>query len=117
MSILKSGPQPCIVHGDESLITLGIVNGLRNAIEATVAAGDDFSRTPVTVMWGTTDLDQWVSIVDVGIGFKGNIQRAFEIGATTKSGPPRDGSRYCKSVCLVNEREGHADTQRARCPF
>ena len=38
------------------------------------------------VSWGTTDVDNWVSIVDVGIGFKGNVQRAFDIGTTTKAG-------------------------------
>jgi signal transduction histidine kinase len=86
ITIHKSGPQPCVVHGDESLITLCVANGLRNAVEATVAVGGDLSRVPVNIMWGTTDVDHWVSILDVGIGFRGNVQRAFEIGATTKQG-------------------------------
>jgi signal transduction histidine kinase len=86
LSVLKSGPQPCIVEGDSGLVALSFTNGLRNAIEATVAAGGDASERPVTVAWGTTDKDYWISIVDVGIGFKGNLQRAFTIGATTKSG-------------------------------
>lgn len=86
VTIHRSGPQPCVVHGDESLITLCVANGLRNAIEATAAIGGDLSLAPVTIMWGTTDVDHWISILDVGIGFKGNVQRAFDIGATTKEG-------------------------------
>jgi signal transduction histidine kinase len=80
----KSGPQPCVVEGDSSLISLCLNNGLRNAIEATVATGGDLKNLPITVAWGHTDVDCWVSIVDLGVGFKGNLQRAFEMGTTTK---------------------------------
>lgn len=84
--IHKAGPQPCVVEGDSGLVSLALVNGLRNAIESTVAAGDELKNLPITVTWGCTDIDCWVSVVDVGIGFKGNVQRAFEMGTTTKSG-------------------------------
>ncbi|MGO9329916.1 MAG: sensor histidine kinase [Steroidobacteraceae bacterium] len=84
--VLGSGPQPCIVEGDSSLISLGFCNGLRNAIEATVAAGDDLAERPIVVTWQTTNVECWISIVDVGIGFKGNLERAFQIGTTTKTG-------------------------------
>lgn len=86
VQILKTGSVPCIVEGDGALIGLCISNGLRNAVEATMATGTDTTQLPVTVAWGTTDLDYWVSIVDLGIGFKGNLQRAFEIGTTSKDG-------------------------------
>ena len=86
IQVLKAGPQPCIVEGDSSLISLSLANGLRNSIEATVAVGGDNAWLPITVAWGTTDIDYWISIVDAGIGFKGNIQRAFDFGTTTKSG-------------------------------
>lgn len=86
IQIQRAGPQPCIVEGDGGLVSLSFSNGLRNAIEATVSAGGDPSRLPIAIGWGTTDVDHWVSIVDLGIGFKGNLHRAFDIGTTTKSG-------------------------------
>jgi signal transduction histidine kinase len=86
IQIRKSGPLACIVEGDSGLVSLTFANGLRNAIEATVAVGKDTARLPITVGWGTTDLEYWVSVVDVGMGFRGNIQRAFDIGTTTKMG-------------------------------
>jgi len=82
--IQRAGPQPCVVEGDSSLISLCLSNGLRNAIEATVAVGEEARNLPITVAWGHTDVDHWISIVDLGVGFKGNLQRAFEIGTTTK---------------------------------
>jgi signal transduction histidine kinase len=84
--IQRSGPQPCIVEGDSSLISLAFSNGLRNAIEATVAAGGNPADHPIVVTWQTTNAECWISIVDVGIGFKGNLERAFQIGTTTKPG-------------------------------
>lgn len=80
-----SGPEHCIVVGDRSLIQMCVSNGLRNAIEATEAL-EDKKAHPILVTWSSTDVNNWVSIVDVGIGFRGNIQRAMDIGTTTKSG-------------------------------
>jgi len=85
IQIQKSGPQPCIVEGDCSLVSVSFANGLRNAIEATVAV-EDTAHLPIIVGWGTTDVDYWISVVDNGIGFRGNVQRAFDMGTTTKSG-------------------------------
>lgn|ERR1035437_7738882 len=84
--VKKAGPQPCVVEGDSSLISMCLANGLRNSVEATVAAGGDRSSTPITVAWGHTDVDCWVSVVDLGVGFRGSIQRALEMGTTTKEG-------------------------------
>lgn len=84
--VQRAGPQPCVVEGDSSLILLCLNNGLRNAIEATIAMGGDLRASPITLAWGHTDVDCWVSIVDLGVGFKGNLQRAFEMGTTTKAG-------------------------------
>ena len=84
LQLLRAGPRQCVVEGDSSLISLCVSNGLRNAIEATVATGTPFEDAPITVSWGTTDVDHWVSIVDQGIGIKGVIQKVFEIGTTTK---------------------------------
>ncbi|WP_076860952.1 sensor histidine kinase [Bradyrhizobium mercantei] len=86
LQIQRPGPRPCIVEGDSGLVSLAFTNGLRNAIEATAALGGGRSLSPIVVTWGTTNVEYWVSIVDAGIGFKGNLQRAFDIGTTTKSG-------------------------------
>lgn len=86
IQIQRAGPLPCIVNGDSSLISLCLANGLRNAIEATAALSGDTRKPPITVAWGQTDIDYWVSVLDSGVGFKGNLRRAFEIGTTTKEG-------------------------------
>jgi signal transduction histidine kinase len=85
--VLRAGPQDCIVDGDKSLIYLSFVNGLRNAIDSTKSLEVEGDKLPdVTVNWGTTDVDSWISIVDNGIGFRGNIARAFDFGSTNKEG-------------------------------
>jgi signal transduction histidine kinase len=85
--VLRAGPQDCVVEGDKSLICLSFVNGLRNAIDATKSLEVEDDKLPdVTVNWGTTDVDSWISIVDNGIGFRGNIARAFDFGSTNKEG-------------------------------
>ncbi len=85
--VLRAGPQDCTVEGDKGLICLSFVNGLRNAIDATKALGIENDKYPdITVNWGATDIDAWVAIVDSGVGFRGNVARAFDIGSTTKAG-------------------------------
>lgn len=85
--VLRAGPQDCIVEGDKSLIGLSFVNGLRNALDATNALDIEDEKYPdITINWGTTDVDSWVTIVDSGRGFRGNVARAFDIGSTTKVG-------------------------------
>lgn len=85
--VLRAGPQNCIVEGDKGLIFLSFVNGLRNAIDATKEQDVENEKySDITVNWGVTDVDTWVSIVDLGVGFRGNVARAFDIGSTTKSG-------------------------------
>lgn len=85
VTILRAGPLPCVAEGDATLISLCVSNGLRNAVEATQATGNTLDA-PITVTWGTTDIDSWVAILDSGIGFKGNLKRAVDIGTTTKKG-------------------------------
>lgn len=87
VSVLRAGPQETVVEGDKGLVCLAFVNGLRNAIDATLAVPVEDERYPeITVNWGATDIDVWVAIVDAGIGFRGSLSRAFEIGSTTKAG-------------------------------
>ena len=87
ISILRAGPQDCLVEGDRALVRLCLLNGLRNSIEATLAleiTGVEYP--PIVVNWGKTDRDYWIVIVDSGIGFQGNLSKAFDIGSTSKAG-------------------------------
>lgn len=87
VGILRAGPQETVVEGDKGLVYLAFVNGLRNAIDATLVLPVENQRYPeITVNWGATDIDVWIAIVDAGIGFRGSLSRAFEIGSTTKGG-------------------------------
>jgi signal transduction histidine kinase len=84
--IQKAGPLQCLVAGDSGLIAMCLNNGLRNAIEATSVLSPDTKSPAITIAWGQTDIDYWISVVDSGVGFKGNLQRALEMGTTTKQG-------------------------------
>lgn len=86
LSFQAAGADHCIVVGDKTLVLMSVFNGIRNAIEATVAVGPPYGERPIILTWGSTNTDCWVSILDQGIGFKGNTLRAFEIGSTTKGG-------------------------------
>ncbi len=88
VNILRAGLQECNVKGDRGLVCLSFTNGLRNAIDATLALTlQETQRYPdIVVSWGVTNIDVWIAIIDGGVGFRGNIVRAFEIGSTTKSG-------------------------------
>jgi signal transduction histidine kinase len=81
--IVYSGRDDLVVRGDCALVELAISNGLRNAIEATIAAGDTADR-PILIAWGDTDLDYWVTIHDRAGGLPTSYIRAFELGVTNK---------------------------------
>jgi signal transduction histidine kinase len=79
-----AGVQPTMVQGDPALIAVAVTNVLRNAIEASLPVATDNHKPPIIVNWGMTDRENWISIIDEGIGFGGNIAGAFEIGSSTK---------------------------------
>ncbi|HEV7290104.1 ATP-binding protein [Sphingomonas sp.] len=79
-----AGAQPTMVHGDPSLVTMAVTNTLRNAIEASLPIATDDHKPPIIINWGMTDRENWISIIDEGVGFGGNIAGAFEIGSSTK---------------------------------
>lgn len=78
------GPRPFIIKGDPSLIQMVVHNGLRNAIESQQAVPRSPQPHDVTLNWGETEVDYWVSVLDHGVGFVGPIETAFEIGNSTK---------------------------------
>lgn len=79
------GPKPYLIKGDPALIRMVIGNGLRNAVEAVEAVGGEEPQPhSVTINWGETDIDYWVSVLDRGIGIVGPSETAFEVGNSTK---------------------------------
>lgn len=78
------GPRPFVIKGDPSLIRMVVINGLRNAVEAQQEAGRQPQAHDVTVSWGETDVDYWLSVLDHGVGINGPTETAFEIGNSTK---------------------------------
>lgn len=78
------GPRPFLIKGDPSLIRMVVVNGLRNAVEAQESSVRPNEPHAVTLNWGDTDVDYWISVLDHGNGIVGPAETAFEIGNSTK---------------------------------
>lgn len=78
------GLKPYVIKGDPALIRMVVSNGLRNAVEALEALGVEPEPHSVTINWGETDVDYWVSVLDRGIGIVGPTEKAFEVGNSTK---------------------------------
>ena len=83
LKIADAGKRPCIAYGDPGMLSLAIKNGIKNAVEATLASQSE-ARSDVVVSWGETEKNFWVSIVDHGVGLQGNSAKAFEMGKTSK---------------------------------
>lgn len=83
-AVTFTGQTPLIVRGDTSLITIAVTNGLRNAIEACLPVAAEGRSPEIVVTWGKTDRDNWVSIIDEGVGYHGSLAGAFEIGTSSK---------------------------------
>lgn len=79
------GVQPCIINSDPALITLALSNAIRNSYESILQLAESEAKN-ITLSWGTNHTDSWVSVIDNGIGFKGNPEAAFKLGNTSKQG-------------------------------
>jgi nitrogen fixation/metabolism regulation signal transduction histidine kinase len=79
-----AGPAPLMVHGDPSLVTIAVTNGLRNAIEASIPVSSGDYKPAIIINWNATDRDYWISVLDEGVGYHGSLSGAFEIGTSTK---------------------------------
>lgn len=80
------GGSPLLITSDPALLRLAIANGVRNAVEAVLAASTHDEPHSVVVTWGETDVDCWAAILDRGPGLVGPVESAFETGTTTKNG-------------------------------
>jgi len=85
IDVSLQGPSPHVISADPALIRMAICNGVRNAIEA-VSGIQEHEPHPVVVTWGSTDVDQWVVVLDQGPGIVGPVEAAFDMGKTTKKG-------------------------------
>jgi signal transduction histidine kinase len=102
-----AGTTPLMVHGDPSLITIAVTNGLRNAIEASLPVATDDRKPSIIINWDVTDRDHWISILDEGVGYTGSIPGAFEIGQSTKPGHSGNGLPAVKAAML--SLSGHVE--------
>lgn len=94
---LYHGPQPFLIISDQNLLTLGITNGIKNAIEAVEQIEDSENRR-IVIDWGNTDVDYWLTILDNGPGLVGSTEAAFGIGKTNKPGHSGFGLAVVREV-------------------
>lgn len=76
------GVHHCIIKSDRSILGLALANGIRNAIES--INSNDHGDKELTICWGTNNVDNWVTIIDSGLGLFGSPEAAFKIGNTNK---------------------------------
>ena len=79
------GAKPMLITSDPALLRVALSNGARNAVDA-VSGADSRDPHLITITWGATDIDYWVTILDRGSGIVGPAESAFGIGKTTKKG-------------------------------
>jgi signal transduction histidine kinase len=85
--VVRDDPRMPLVITDKEFLKAAIANGLRNAIQAIEAKGG--ARTGeecVTVSYGVTDREFWISIIDEGVGLSGKSEAIFAATMTTKPG-------------------------------
>ena len=78
------GRRPLVIFCDRSLLTLALCNGVKNAIEASMSVAEDH-RPVITINWGVTDRDYWITVTDSGPGVLENAN-SFKLGESSKSG-------------------------------
>ena len=99
--VLFVGMRPFVITGGRQLIRLALSNGIRNAVEAVgvqTQKGDTGRNSHVTITWGVTDKDYWISIIDTGPGLSDSARPSFGIGNTTKDGHPGFGLPIAKQA-------------------
>lgn len=82
--IRKAGPDACATVSDRGMVGIVLRNAILNAVEASATVGPE--PPVVTVSWGDTDLDWWISVIDSGVGLPIGRDGIGQIGASTKSG-------------------------------
>ncbi len=82
MDVSLARTDATLVNGDPALVTLALVNVVRNAVEASAN-----SDKPVVITWGRNEQTAWISVLDEGDGLpEDGLTAAFEVGTTSRSG-------------------------------
>lgn len=78
-------PVPFFIKIDKHHLLLALMNGLRNAVDATVVRSE--LVTPyIIINWGRAGAENWLAIIDNGAGFTSNSASVLAMGTTTKEG-------------------------------
>ncbi len=78
------GRKPLVIFCDRSLLALALRNGVKNAVEASMSVSEH-QRPVITISWGVTDRDYWITVTDSGPGVLENAS-AFRLGESSKPG-------------------------------
>lgn len=70
---------------DGSLLRIIISNAIRNALESTLEVKDRVTL-PILINGGLTDRCLWISVIDDGVGLKGELEVSFKNRFSTKPG-------------------------------
>jgi signal transduction histidine kinase len=83
LDVRLEGPTTLLLQVDPGLIRVIVGNGIKNACESISNVTD--RSTSVSVLFGATDRDAWVTVADTGIGLpSGSSSVLFEMGTSTK---------------------------------
>jgi signal transduction histidine kinase len=82
VAIRLAGKRPFLVNTDRSLLFLAIDNAFKNAVEAMAAQADD--EQEITVNWGRSSPETWVTVIDNGPGFERDPEALIPMGESTK---------------------------------
>jgi signal transduction histidine kinase len=115
--------EPLPVVADRSYIELALINGLRNAIESSESMAPE-NKDAITINFGKTATDYWITVLDRGIGLKVSGPGIFELGNSGKEGHEGMGlalsQRAMKSLkgsVKVVPREGGGVRYEIRWPL
>ena len=75
--------EPVVAIGDPTLVEMAVANALRNAIESALEVKEP-NRHEVTLNWGVTDTDNWIVVLDLGVGLPSGMDRMTLPGTSTK---------------------------------
>ena len=84
IEIRLGGEIPFMVRADYGQLLIAVTNGLRNAIDA--VNSPESRDLKIVINWGKAGSENFLVILDTGLGFKGDPQDAFKMGRSSKDG-------------------------------
>lgn len=98
------GPDPALVRSDPRLVELVVDQGIRNAVESSMAA---HSTRPVRLTWVVDGEQVGVQVVDSGLGPPKGFDRAFRAVSTTKDKREHRGIGLMTASRAASSLGGH----------